>query len=97
MLESAACNADPRGFWDRFWSRLGFGQCSAPTPEDLEGFAPSYLTIGTRIQFGWPDRVRVLVSGKVMVDINTKTDVLVGRCESVSSASVLPPSAKVRP
>jgi hypothetical protein len=78
------------------WQRLGFGECSAPRPEEeehLEGFAASWLMTDTRIRLDWKDRLRVLLSGNLMVSCATKTDHPVGKCFSRSAVSVMAPGA----
>ena len=96
MTDIACMARSPRSFSDRLWSRLGFGMCHVPAPEDTEGFAPSYIVTGVISQLDWRDRIRALVSGKIMVETHTKTDVIVGKMESVSRISVLPPNYPVK-
>lgn len=84
------CAPDTRSFMQRFWSRL-YPQQRVPIPEDLEGFAPRYMTTGVVAHFDWKDRLRVLVSGNLRVEIQTKTDVMVTKMVSQSVVSVLPP------
>jgi hypothetical protein len=84
---------------DRFWSWLGFGECRAPRPEQDEqapGFAPSWFIVGTRASLDWKDRIRLLISGKLMVEQAIKTDVPIARSRSTSAISVLPPRATLR-
>ena len=94
MTEMDAINtyeAKPR----TLWQRLGFGTCSTPDMDDLEdveGFAPAYLESVNISVLDWRDRLRVLVSGKVMVVIAAKTDVVVRRAMSRGKISVLPPN-----
>lgn len=91
---SDTCAADPRSFIDRLWTRLGFGECANPDPwpEEMEGFAESHLCINTISHFDFWDRLKILISGKVMVAASTKTDVTVHQAISASSVSVLPPN-----
>src|ERR1700678_741778 len=64
-------------------------------PEDLEGYAPSYIRTGVIAVFDWKDRLRLLVSGKICMRIQTKTDVIVTKMVSTSEFSVLPPSYRL--
>lgn len=82
--------ADTRTWLQKFWSRL-YPQAHVPIPEDLEGFAPSYMVTGVVTHLDWKDRLRVLVSGNLRVEIQTKTDVIVTKMVSQSAVSVLPP------
>lgn len=99
MTDAAYAALDRRNFIDRFWSRLGFGTCANPNPwdEEMEGFAPSYLAVNTVAVFDVWDRLKILISGKVMVAASTKTDVIVHTAISASSVSVLPPNYKATP
>jgi hypothetical protein len=81
----------PKPPYRRLLDRL-FPQQRLPIPEDTEGFAPSYLVTGCVCQFDWKDRLRILVSGRIRVEIQTKTDVIVRRTQSQSTVNVLPPS-----
>ena len=85
--------ADDRSLFDRLWSRLGFGERSVPIPEDLEGFAPSYMISRVVVHVDLGDRLRALVSGVVVVNVQSKTDVAVKRAVTRSTFSVLPPGA----
>lgn len=96
MTENAFYAADRRSWVDRFWSRLGFGRAHAERPEDLEGFAPSYMITGVVAKLDWLDRCRAFISGKISVEIATKTDVVVGKMDSVSSLTVLPPNFLIK-
>lgn len=76
------------------WQRLGFGTAHAPRPDEdelLEGFAPSWFIVGCYARLSWRARLRVLVSGNLMVETAVKTDVTVSRSLARSAISVLPP------
>ncbi len=76
------------------WRLLGFGRCVGGWPEDdLPGmvFANGHLDISTVLVLGWRHRLRVLVSGKIMLEQAVKTDVLPKRSKVRSVWSVLPP------
>lgn len=75
---------------ERLWRRLFPGRYRE-IPEDLEGFAPSYMMTDVRIRLDWADRLRVLVSGNLRVETTTKTDVIVSKMDSQSVVCVLPP------
>lgn len=81
---------DTRNWWQRLLSRM-FPARSVPIPEDLEGWAPSYMQTHVVATLDWRDRLRVLVSGKVHIQTNTKTDVPVGKMHSDSAVWVEAP------
>lgn len=55
-----------------------------------EGFVPSCLHTETHCVLDWKDRLRVLLTGHVVVDVWTKTDVAIKRSKSRSEVAVLP-------
>lgn len=75
------------------WQRLGFGACAAPylADEDFPDMAQSRMVTDVVVNLSWPDRLRLLISGRLMVSIAQKTDVIVGRCVSKSKVGVLQP------
>ncbi len=79
---------------DRIWSRLGFGHAYAAHPEDEDHpeFSEGHIVTDTISVLDWFDRLRVLVSGKVMVQTVTKTDVVVSRSRSWACFRTLPPN-----
>jgi hypothetical protein len=88
-------NASKKPQWN-LWAWLGFGTCHARYEDEAPDFAPGYLTTETKVCLDWWDRLRVLVSGKVMVSVATRTDKTVDRSLSISKFSVLPPGHYVR-
>lgn len=79
------------------WHWLGFGTCAASLDEENNpGFAPGYFSTETVLVLNWKGRLRVLVSGLVMVSVASKTDVLVKKSVSVSAFSVMPPMKRKR-
>ena len=49
------------------------------------------LHCDTECYFGWRDRLRILVSGRVMVMTRTVTENMIGGCVTASIANVLAP------
>ncbi len=90
MTNNAYYALDTRTRWQRLLSRL-FPARGVPSPDDLEGWAPSYLRTRVDGILDWKDRLRVLVSGRICVNVLTKTDVPVGRMFSESSIHVEAP------
>jgi hypothetical protein len=80
------------------WQRLGFGTCQAPRPdeeEDAPGWAPSWFIVETRADLDWKDRLRVLVTGRLMIQSAIKTDVTISRSRATTAISILPPGGCV--
>lgn len=93
-----------QGFCEEFkptiWQRLGFGECRAPRPDDeehLEGYAPSWFMVVTRAHLDWKDRLRLLVTGNLMVECALKTDVAIGKSKASTAVSILRPCRKGKP
>lgn len=82
----------------RMWRFFGF--CWKPD-DDLydwrnmdppqEGFAPGAMTTITHIHITFIDRLRVLLTGHVAVEIFTKADTIPAKLLSRSRVAVLPP------
>lgn len=76
------------------WERLGFKGAYVPRPdadEQVPGYAPSWIICETFAYLDWRDRLRVLLSGRFMVQVALKTDVEVRRHSASSAVGVLPP------
>lgn len=56
--------------------------CDWDKPEP--GFAPGEFCTDVDVFIGWPDRLRILVSGRAHVRVRTATDVTVGLAKSRS-------------
>lgn len=89
-MDNNAYLPDSRPLWQRFLWRL-FPTRTLPIPENLDGWAPSYMMTTTVVCLDWLDRLRMLVSGRLEVTVRTKTNVIVQRMLSDSAAFVLPP------
>lgn len=59
----------------------------APQPE-IDGEVRTYLTINVHIVIDWRDRLRILVTGRALVQVRAYTDVEVASATSVSTFSV---------
>lgn len=82
------------------WHRLGFGQPPAPGVPHIEGMAEGGHLLTTQIQLGAADRMRVLLSGKLMTRTVLKTPQPIEKSVGVSITNVLPPGTpaiNVRP
>lgn len=100
MTDEATTLIHKPTFWQRLWSRLGFGsrwdeelfewRSADPQPDDW--FVPGTLTMRTMTHVGWRDRLRLLISGRCEVCTYTRTDALVHRAETRAQFSVLSPA-----
>lgn len=77
----------------RFWRKLGFRERHI-APPDAPDMAPGWVATVTTTHVDWRDRLRILVSGRVLLKSFTQTDVIVRKARSTSSFSVLPPGGK---
>lgn len=82
---------DPRPKWKQKLARLWPGR-SLPNI-DLPKWAKDALYIETEVRLSFPDRLRILVSGRLQVTSRTFTQNVPGRCTSASVAYTLPPLA----
>jgi hypothetical protein len=73
---------------------LGFGMPAVPDDRDEPQFAPGRIITQTHACFDWKDRLRVLVSGHVVVIVSTKTNVPVATAVSTSGIGVLAPGSR---
>lgn len=86
---------------DRFWRRLGFrpGRLSPPEHWDLtareEGWAPGYAMLELAVDLDWADRLRALVTGRLLCSNLIRTDVMIRKMEAVSVTTVMPPRANL--
>jgi hypothetical protein len=79
---------------ERFWRAMGFKRAYVHAPnfmEEVEGFVSGSITTNVICHMGWLDRLRLLVSGKMIVALATMTNVTVDRAVTVSECGVLPP------
>jgi len=76
------------------WHRLGYGSRRASRFDDLDDspeWAPGHVVTEVRAYLDWRDRLRLLVSGRLMVEVTMKTDAPVMRSLSSSAIGVMPP------
>lgn len=79
----------------RIWRALGFVHPPLPDMSDLDdalGFCEAHM--GSRIicVLSIGDRIRALISGKLAIEVATKTDVIVAKAITRSTVAVLPPT-----
>jgi hypothetical protein len=81
----------------RIWRGLGFGMNNRMDMTDWRcdeepGFAPGALITDTVVHLDFLDRLRVLIGGRLRIEVSTKTDVLVKKSKSMSAVGVMPPN-----
>ncbi len=77
---------------DRIYAALGFRECRAPIPPDAPGLAPGVMSSNATITLGIADRLRVLISGKLMCDMAHQMSHVPARIQTTSAWAVLPPN-----
>lgn len=77
----------------RLWQRLGFGARRArefPLYQ-RQRMAAGELTTLTTVHLGWRDRLRLILSGTMLVEARSITDVPVRSVRTNSAVGILPP------
>lgn len=74
----------------RFWRALGFYEKRAPIP-DADDLDPDWRIIATIGVLDWKDRLRVLISGRIMAHQIMRSEHPMGRVAYNAVVSVLPP------
>ena len=78
----------------RIWRALGFRMAYVHTPEEWSKESPDWaiggLTTDTFISVSIADRLRILLTGKAMMQIKTRTDKEVVHAQSISDFAVMP-------
>lgn len=83
-------NQDARPKWVR-WIDKTLGQHhELPDPMAYD-WTKDRLTTQTNTRFGFTDRIRILLSGRIQTRVVTQMDVEVGKAVSESSVIVKPP------
>lgn len=87
----------------KVYKKLGFGRAGSPRfeREDLDegqaqGFAPGWFCLDVTVMFDWKDRLRLLVSGKLNIATDCKTDRIIGRSFALTKVAVLPPDTPIQ-
>ena len=90
-------------WWQTIWWALGFDRAPSPRFDrpDLdegqeEGFAPGWFCLDIRIVLDWKDWLRLLLSRKLSIATDCKTDRIIGRSLALTRVAVLPPDAPVK-
>ena len=84
---------------ERLFRALGYGYSRRPEmpDENYPGMAVGHMVTETSINFGLPERIRILFSGNIFVSVCTKTEQPVeGKTFSQAAVSVLAPGAVKR-
>ncbi len=75
---------------ERFWRAMGYHGAYPELPEEAEKLL-GWIATDVCIHLSFWDRVRLLMSGKALVRVRTRTDAEVKEAISGSSFEVLPP------
>jgi hypothetical protein len=92
MNENAFYKVDTPTLWERLMRRLFPAKAVQPF-DPMPGFAAGDMISNVRVRLDMRDRLRVLISGRIAVDIRHATDVEVGRIVSRSEFYVLAPGS----
>jgi hypothetical protein len=94
MVVNGASEPD---FWTRLWSKLGYGmrvpEFNDQVYEDEANgrWAAGHLVIESAAVLDWPDRLRILFSGKLGSRLHVKTTSTIDRALTVSEVYALRP------
>lgn len=72
VTQNQACYAVPT-FAQKFWRALGFRYHLGVEPPEAETL-PGWMRTDMRVHFGWADRLRLLISGKLFIASIVSTD-----------------------
>lgn len=87
------CAVNKTTIWHRIGQLLGYGDCSQPNFENDPyniGYAESQLETVVFVHLDVLDRIRLLLTGTLVVRTSTKTDTIIMKSYSKSETSVLP-------
>ena len=74
----------------QFWSWLGFTYHHIELEYD-DTELPGWMKTEIMLRFSWLDRLRLLATGKVKLDVTQATNVKVDQCISATSMRIIPP------
>ena len=87
------CEVNRIGFWSQIARLFGYGDCLQPDFENdpfAEGYAEASLQTVVFVHLDFKDRLRLLLTGNMVVRTSTKTDQIIMRSYSKSKTSILP-------
>jgi hypothetical protein len=79
----------------RFWRALGFHSAFADRPADLAGFVSGFACSDLTFRLSLLDRLRLLVSGRISVQVLHQMDAMPKRWQSNAAYGVLPPNGGI--
>ena len=85
-----SCQPFALPFWRRLTLKL-FPKTQCPRPESPDFASVGMLIQRSQVTVTWDDRIRILLSGKILLETMTSTEFDVGRTTSVGVMSVPPP------
>jgi hypothetical protein len=76
---------------ERFWRRLGFNYVRNDLPENIEATHPGWMITNANFRFNWGDRIRLLFSGRLDVEIRQATTQQIDESVNAVSHHIKPP------
>ena len=75
----------------RFWQIFFPPAAPLDVPEEMPGYVPGSMSINCGVRLDWRDRLRLLISGKIRIEIRVKTNVEVSNLKSFMRFWAAPP------
>ena len=79
---------------ERFWRKMGFHHHHPEMSEEGEKF-PGWIMLQSVSHIDWRDRLRILVSGRILFKAEIRCDVPVGETISAAALSVIAPGERL--
>ncbi len=76
---------------ERFFRALGFRYHLVNLPDDIETTMPGWMMTSCRMHFDFRDRLRLLLTGKLNLEIRQATSQQVDEAISATSFRIVPP------
>ena len=75
----------------RFFRWLGFRYHRVDLPDNIEATMPGWMMTTCRVHFDFADRLRLLLTGKLHIDIRQATSQQVDSAVNTTSFEIIPP------
>lgn len=82
---------------DRLFRKMGFCYRLASLPDDVEDTHPHWCSTHAKFQFGFWDRILLLFTGRLTVEIEMATEQDIGSSVNATSYYIMPPLTKIEP
>ena len=77
---------------ERMWRRLGYVGSYPDMPEEMAEGLPHWMMTQVKLRISLADRLRLLVSGRAILRVESRAEHDPGQVASASAFQVLPPS-----